>query len=428
MQLTALLVAGYGRSGTTALMQLLGSDPRVLIGRAYPFEDRFLSSTSKLAVLLERNRPQGPAEQLYSFEDCSFSGFPWLPPGPIRDRPEMLSGPEWLNGLWSLLETRIRSHFPGAAYYAEKVAAWVPAFVRRCMPARTLYLFRDPRDMFLSANAFMRQRNYFSFGRGPRDSDLDHARNLAHEFLLYFENYRADKERSDCLLVRYSDLVQALPEMTARLHDFADLNCLIKNDSNDLEFHRTASSPEQSIDRWRREPLPKGVARFLETYLQESMTALRYDFTTSRDSAACPGVDFTRDTEIPPGIRYFSVDDSFQRDENGLAVPFQDGQFRVEIPVDAFSARAIVEIWVSLYGPAIEQVSLSWRSGRREYSERRRLALPAYAAPHWRVFRFPVGCHERWQGKITGLRLELTGQPAPENQEAAYLRWLRLVE
>src|SRR5262249_18447994 len=148
MELIPLLVAGYGRSGTTALMSLLDTDRRVAMGRVYPFEDRHLTYLSKLATLLARNviQPQPSAEQLYSFEDCVWGGFPWLPSGSTRNPDhELPSATEWFQSLWRMAEGKIRSQRPSSAYYAEKAPAWIPAFVRHTLPARTLYLFRDPR-------------------------------------------------------------------------------------------------------------------------------------------------------------------------------------------------------------------------------------------------------------------------------------------
>ena len=52
--LTAVLVAGFGRSGSTALMSLLAAAPRVAFDRIYPFEHRHLTYIAKLALLLER--------------------------------------------------------------------------------------------------------------------------------------------------------------------------------------------------------------------------------------------------------------------------------------------------------------------------------------------------------------------------------------
>src|SRR5262249_20194007 len=147
----------------------------------------------------------------YSFESCGWGGFPWVPPGTAQGHSGetgLPSAGEWFRHLWMVVEEKTRSSHSSAMFYAEKVPAWVSAFIRSYLPVRTYYLFRDPRDMYLSANAFMRQRNYFSFGRGPEDSDLDHARNLAYEFLLYYENFRADRHRAECMPVPYADLIR----------------------------------------------------------------------------------------------------------------------------------------------------------------------------------------------------------------------------
>ncbi len=445
--MTPILVSGYGRSGTTALMALLGTDSRVAMGRAYPFEARPLSYAAKLALLLARNAPEShvPGERFFAYEDCGLGTPPWLPPGSSPIAPGDIASPsdrEWFQYLWALFSRKCLSKNDGAEtgespiaishhspliahhsplWYAEKVAAWVSAFVRQCLPARTLYLFRDPRDMYLSSNALMRERKYFSFGRGPADSDLDHARNLAYEFLLYFENYRADQDRADCQLVSYADLVKDLDGVAERLESFAGLQCRYQAMPQDLGFHRTSSSPTQSIDRWRREPLPEGVLQFLEIYLQESFAVLHYEF--AEKPRACPGVEFAPSDDPGPKER---PNKKSGKNENGLRIPLDKSNFEIDLSIDPFDARSFTEIWISLQGLGIEEVSLSWRTVKRSYSARRRLSAPWYAARHWRVLRFPVGRHARWHGEITGLRIELKANPQPD--QAAYLRWLRLVE
>jgi hypothetical protein len=446
-ELVPILVSGYGRSGTTALMALLGTDSRVAMGRAYPFEARPLSYAAKLALLFARNAPEShvPGERLFAFEDCGLGTPPWLPPGSTQTAPGDIPSPtaqEWFQHLWTVFAVKFHKensewktadpseaqsyHSPltthhSPAWHAEKVAAWVSPFVRLSLPARTLYLFRDPRDMYLSSNALMRERKYFSFGRGPADSDLDHARNLAYEFLLYFENYRADKDRADCRLVQYGDLVKDLAGVAGRLENFAGVQCRSQAMPQQLDFHRTASSPALSIDRWRREPLPDGVLRYLETYLQESFGALGYEF--SEMPRACPGIEFAAANDSNSREQYGN---EIERNQNGLHIALDKSDFEIDLSIDPIEARSFAEIWISLHGPGIEQVSLSWQTAKRSYSARRRLSLPWYGARHWRVLRFPVGRHERWHGEITGLRLELkaTAQPG----QVAHLRWLRLVE
>jgi hypothetical protein len=437
-------------------MALLGTDTRVAMGRAYPYEARPLSYSAKLALLLARNALESlvPGERLFAFEDCGLGTLPWLPPGSSQSAPGDIACPtalEWFQQIWSAFERTSQRPFAGAidgdqsqvtsdhspltthhspSWHAEKVAAWVPAFVRQCLPAKTLYLFRDPRDMYLSANALMRERKYFSFGRGPGDTDLDHARNLAYEILLYFENYRADKDREDCLLIPYEDLVRGLPQVTEKLHRFLGLQCQAEAMPQDLGFHRTAASPEKSIDRWRREPLPDGVSRFLETYLQESFGVFNYKF--SETPRAVPGAEFRDPDHIEKLVgKSPSMPSPYTRylaSKNGIPATFQEGRFAIEVCSNPFEARQFTEIWTSLYGPQIETVSISWRTAKREYSARRQISLPWYAARHWRVLRFRVGRHERWHGEITGLRIQLTASRNHLPDQNVYLRWLRMVE
>jgi len=84
--LTPILVAGYGRSGTTAIMQLLLGDPRVAADRLYPFENRYLTYTAKLSRLagVPSPRPELHAIQMCDFDDLHF--------GPCRGRPTAKPG------------------------------------------------------------------------------------------------------------------------------------------------------------------------------------------------------------------------------------------------------------------------------------------------------------------------------------------------
>src|SRR6516164_10554112 len=144
--LVPLLVAGYGRSGTTALMALLGTDGRVVMGRAYPFEARPLSYSAKMALLLSRNAAESHVggEQFFAYEDSALGVPPWLAPGSKETAPGDIGSPnavDWFQNLWTSFAAKLESDHDGLRWYAEKVAAWVPPFVRSCLPARTLYLF-----------------------------------------------------------------------------------------------------------------------------------------------------------------------------------------------------------------------------------------------------------------------------------------------
>src|SRR5438309_1275848 len=79
--------------------------------------------------------------------------------------------------------------------------------LREYMKCFTIYNLRDPRDIFISTNAFIKKRNALGFVRDENTTDREHARRLAHAFLNTFESYYADRNRDDILLLRYEDYV-----------------------------------------------------------------------------------------------------------------------------------------------------------------------------------------------------------------------------
>ena len=46
-----LLLRSFGRTGTTVVMQLLGTSPNVLFDRVYPFEHRLLAYAARLGMV-----------------------------------------------------------------------------------------------------------------------------------------------------------------------------------------------------------------------------------------------------------------------------------------------------------------------------------------------------------------------------------------
>jgi len=101
--LVPILVAGYGRVGSTALMALLGTDERVAFDRRYPFENRYLTYVAKLSLLASGpgGSPHLDAVQLHDFTDDHFGAMPW-PTGPAKYGMPVVrpSTGEWLAGLW----------------------------------------------------------------------------------------------------------------------------------------------------------------------------------------------------------------------------------------------------------------------------------------------------------------------------------------
>jgi hypothetical protein len=426
--LTPILVAGFGRSGTTALMAMLGHDPRVVMGRAYPFEDRYLTYLAKRELLLDRPEFVGGVtdEQLCMFDDNHVGAYRELARLPAADAAFASRASERVRALWELFSAKARRAVPSTRFYAEKAPAWLAAFLRDSLSIQTVYLFRDPRDLFLSANALMRRRNYYSFGRVADDSDLDHARSLAYEYLLYYENYRADVGRTDCHLVRYGELVREPEQLADRLGRRLGVHASAIQDGPDLEVHQTTATLADSLDRWRREPLPPGVGHLFEAVLAEAMRALGYEVPAT-PASAWPMVEFARVQESVAAFSH-SVDGVPEPGgANGLRVRLTGEDFWLILPVEPFDAAEVREVWVSLWGQAGNHCSLYWCPPGSHFAEERCLHLRHPAGRHWRVLRFRVGQHPLWRGRIGQLRLDpFNGSPS-QTETPLFVRWVRAV-
>jgi hypothetical protein len=418
--LSAILVAGFGRSGTTALMSLLAGSARVTLDNVYPFEKRHLTYLAKLALLLEK---QNIATAVTPHQLCDF-GDTVLGASPYASSQFVPTASQWLRGLWEAFSIRAVSQAAGAGFYAEKAPYWLSALARECLAAPTIYLFRDPRDIFLSASAFMNKRGSLGFDRSPGDTDRDYARTIAQRFLSYFENYRADRHRPDCMMVKYEDMVASTDDLLVCLDRQFGIGCGWEQ-SPWLEAHRTTADLHSSVVRWRREPLPAGVDGVLRDCLGPAMAQLGY-LGSAADYQSI-GIEFHRGAGNPAHIAC-NGGELVAEDEFSSAV-IASGDFWMIPPLDRFDAVAVHEIWVCLRGAVGDVCSVYWRTESEDFAEARSVHTSYIGGLHWQVLRISVGNHPLWKGTIAQLRLDLFNWKAgsPNRPETGFIRWLRLV-
>lgn len=410
--LTPILVAGYGRSGTTALMQLVLGDSRVAADRLYPFENRYLTYAAKLAriVGLPSPRPELHAIQLCDYDDLHFGAVPW--PANRDDSPRLALPPDELfRTLWASIGARAGN----ATHYAEKAPAWLPAWLRPRLPSMTVHLVRDPRDVFLSAVAFLREKGFErGFGRDAVTSDLDHARNLAHALLLYHENERADRGRDDCTRVRYEDFVADRAAIAERLSRLTGLSFPAAGGDEHLSRHRTSADPAASVGRWKREGLPRGVQTMLEAHLGELLADNGYD-----PPATPPAPHFA----LAADARH-SPDGAWTRDGDSVSVVLSGPDAWLELPAEPFPAKGTREVWACVRADAGERCAVYWRRAREDWHEHRSVGVSLHPGGHWQVVRLPVATNAHWHGEIAQVRLDaFKGAVSGRGS----VRWLRRV-
>jgi hypothetical protein len=423
VELTPILVASSGRSGTTALMALLNTDSCAAFDRNYPLENRYLTHLAKFATLAGQygGGPDFDQTPLCNYDYAQVGQLPWPLVRPPRARPPLaLATADWLAALWAAFAAGVRQRHPGATHYVEKAPAWLAPAVRGVLPCRTVYLVRDPRDVFLSVNAFNHARGYLCFSRAPGDSDLDYARTLAANLLELFENQREDSLRTDSFTLRYEELVTNAEVTASRLNDSLGVRVTpsLARAASCVPWHLTSPTTESSVARWRREPLPGDAATFLERHLDEAMTFNAYP------RAAYPGppttVDLTRAARGSP-------DGDLVPTADGWAVTVRGADFWVAAEPNEFPATAVREVWLCVRAGTGDHCSVYWRGPGQPFAEERSVHVACRPGLHWRVLRFPVARHALWRGTIARLRFDLFNGDTTSGV-GGHVRWVRLVE
>jgi Sulfotransferase family len=428
--LKPIFLAAGGRSGSTQLMALLGTDSRVAFDRAFPYENRYLTCFTKFALLLQRPdlmqflQPQ----QLFELNYLGFGGYipgadytPEFSPHVYLPRADSGS---WLQQQWKKFTHDVRGQNPGALFYAEKAPVWLPPILRPYFDQFTIYNFRDPRDVFLSSNAFMKKKNGLGFARVAGDTDRDHARHIAQAFLNSFDNYWQDRSRQDTLLVRYEDFVLD-PEGTRK--QIAGLTGTDLKPGNGYfnPGHGTAADAGTSLERWKREPISPEVVHLIESILQEEMATLGYSLSTG-SGASVRTLSFA-----PGGLKLSKIDHSshglLEQGTESTIVHVRGPDFHLFLPVEPFEAKQVKEVWASVREGAGTICSLYWCRRDSRFGEGSVLNVPYAPSVHWEMLTFPVASHPEWHGTITGLRLDLFNSHLRPNIGTGRIRWVRLV-
>jgi hypothetical protein len=292
--LQPLMIHALGRSGTTWVMRLLGEHPAITVAGGYPYEVRYgqcwfgliqvVSSRINLALT------EGVLNQHHwAVADARIADNPWS----AAERLDL--GQNFLPKIAARAQAQVEAYYhqqaqsqgkPRPAYFAEKVGqGQTGAALADFYPGlRDLFLVRDFRDVFCSVLSFNDKRHYQDFGRQRVTSDEDYIRLLTDSARRLWNEQQQRRQQS--YLLRYEDLILQ-PEATLRAllqhlqldsspALIAGMLARARQDNPEMRNHRTSSSPEQSVGRWRTQ-LPEAYRATFQELMGDLLQAFGYE-------------------------------------------------------------------------------------------------------------------------------------------------------
>jgi len=339
------------------------------------------------------------------------------------------SGGDLMLSLWEKFGTSVRATAPEARYYAEKTAPWVPTFLAQFLDLYAVYLFMDPRDLFLSANSMNSQRGYLAFGRQATGSDYDHAVTLAYRYTQYFESYRYFKSSGRKFsLIRYEDVARDPEPVFAHLKETTGLAPRLTADNDFYSEHRTTSSVEDSIGRWKRQNMSPQVVGILEHILSNALQELGYE--TSQDPTELSDLSMDFVCSQRADLRKLSFQNSKGQTigDLGLEVNGSGNSFEMALDLPAVPASAIKEIWLGLSGDSGNMCELTWSGSDAELSKQCPLVRRYDAGRQVNTVRMKLAGHEHWHGAISRLNFKFShGPEAIDFERPSIIRWLKVI-
>lgn len=226
-----------GRTGTTLLMNLLGTSPSIAFDRRYPAEYRVGSYLAQMAV--QTTEPFDEARHV-GVTNFFFGAQPsW---GPLPFQSDVLDVSSWrpqlLRGMWASASDTLMTACPDARWYAEKLAV-DERFLREAgIEVFTIDLVRDPRDILASRQ---------SFTAGGTDHWARDAKSVADELAARLDEL--DAGPAD-LRLRYEDLAIDLVTVAQSLSERLGVE-LSATEVGRPAKHVTTPSAAASVGRWR---------------------------------------------------------------------------------------------------------------------------------------------------------------------------------
>lgn len=415
--LRPIAVVGVGRSGTTLLMAQLARDERILFDRTYAFETRLLSFVAKFCQTL-------PAVPLFRSEMIIRAMSEALPEkqpfclgAGTRSTDLKFNETQLLHTLWSSISASSLENNANALFYAEKTSLWVPQFLQDKLPITTIYLFRDPKDVFLSQISFSKKID------SPAFQANDGALQLAYEMSGIFEQFLTTGTTKNTVVIRYEDLVAESERVLNKLRDSIGWKPSATLEQEFYDKHRTTKDPSSSIGRWKSETIAAKDLFYLDCVPTEMMEYFNYAPANPALAERVWKIDLCKDES--PHVRVDNADLSIE--SGSLRIVSNGPGTSIVVSRGEKSIGKTAEIWLCVRETSQTTFALYWRQADQSFGDDRVIVAQREDLNQTNILRFKLGGHPGWSEQFAELFISGWYQPAAEEQQPNKVRWIKFI-
>ncbi len=254
LEVTPIFVDCIGRTGSTLLMNLLGTSEQIRFDKQYPFENRIFSNLLQIVRMFQADyNPVSPHN--FTINKDQFFSTVAFTKNTLFNKNEFSKKAFKLLFEAAVTNEEIKGRY-ATLFYAEKTpfSSEIEKLIGK-FNKKHIFLYRDPRAVIVSSNKFNIKRGFLDFWWEEEDDYFSYIQKNMHYFKEQLEKALKYKNSNEVFVVKYEDMIEKPSEISSGLNNWLGLtqSPIDYNKVSQIKYHMTNSNSNDSVEAWKRE-------------------------------------------------------------------------------------------------------------------------------------------------------------------------------
>jgi len=254
LKATPIFVDCIGRTGSTMLMNLLGTSEQVRFDKQYPFENRIFSNLLQIVKMFQADFNQEAPHNFVIDKDRFFSTVAFTN-NELFEKNEFSRKAFKLLFEAAILDDNITNKY-NTLFYAEKTP-YSPQIENLLgqFNKKHIFLYRDPRAVIVSSNKFNKKRGFLDFWWEEGDSYYSYLQRNINYLREQLEKAIKFKNSNEIFVVKYEDIIEKPSEISDELNYWLGLteSRIDYKKVLQIKYHMTNNNSSDSVEAWKNE-------------------------------------------------------------------------------------------------------------------------------------------------------------------------------